>query len=474
MSKQLLSVKYLPAISIVCAMLSFSQVSAQKETQRNTNEVLAVAASKESVVNIQGDKIEEAHPGSGESNKAFNGMGTGVLIDPRGYIVTNYHVIDGISNIQVTTADRGTYSAQLVERDPDTDLAIIKISSNKKFPVIKFGDPKDVKLAETVLAIGNPYGYQFTVTKGIVSGLNRDVPVNDKLLYKSAIQTDAAINPGNSGGPLVNLDGEMIGINAAIRQGAECIAFAIPVDTVLEASAKLINQATNKSCSHGIQFRNLHDSLVVNSVDAGSAAEKSGIKVGDLISAVDQKTLERKLDFYRAMIDRKPNETFSVEIVRNDETLEKSLTLSMPMRAATGSQYAARYPQKNTTASGRSNATKTVSKTLDSDAAGSAWDVLGIRATAIPKQEYVEKYKRYLKLYPHGAVVVREVRPGSLLESKGVAVGDVLVGIHIWSTTTPNDLEYIAGNLLGIQNTKTVPFWLFRNGVYYDEEIELR
>ena len=152
--------------------------------------------------------------------RRVNGMGTGVVIDPRGYILTNYHVVDGVHEIQVTTAEDKKYVASIVARDAETDLAVIKINPAEKMEVIALGTSSDLMQGETVVAVGNAFGYDFTVTRGIVSALHRAVQINDAQYYDDLIQTDAPINPGNSGGPLLNIDGEMIGVNVAVRAGA--------------------------------------------------------------------------------------------------------------------------------------------------------------------------------------------------------------------------------------------------------------
>ena len=206
---------------------------------RRTPTQIALEEARKAVVNLEGDRIEKIDMNNpNEIGKAFNGMGTGVLIDPRGYIVTNHHVIDGIRNIKVTTSDGKEHKGIPIARDPVADIAIIKINDKEPFSTIKIGSSADEDLfwAEDAYAIGNPYGYSFSASKGVISGLKRDVPVNEKLTYALAIQTSVPINPGNSGGPLLNNDGEMIGINAAIRQGSQCIAFAIPVDQVVEVA----------------------------------------------------------------------------------------------------------------------------------------------------------------------------------------------------------------------------------------------
>ena len=190
--------------------------------QRWTPIVKAAQKAKLSVVSIRGEKTVLPGPQTSvtEAPRRVNGMGTGVVIDPRGYILTNYHVIDGVHEIQVTTAENKKYLAGIVSRDSETDLAVIKISPTEKMSVITVGTSSDLMQGEPVVAVGNAFGYDFTVTDGIVSALHRAVQINDAQYYDDLIQTSAPINPGNSGGPLLNIDGEMIGVNVAVRAGA--------------------------------------------------------------------------------------------------------------------------------------------------------------------------------------------------------------------------------------------------------------
>jgi serine protease Do len=176
---------------------------------RRTAIVKAIEDAAPSVVNIHGRKTVRAETDVGGSDhfRQVNGMGTGVVIDERGYIVTNYHVVEGVARIQVTLSDKRSTVARVIAHDPKTDLAIIKIDSEKKLPVIKIGTSSDLMTGEPVVAVGNAYGYEHTVTRGIVSALHRTVQVSDEQKYHDLIQTDASINPGNSGGPLLNIDG---------------------------------------------------------------------------------------------------------------------------------------------------------------------------------------------------------------------------------------------------------------------------
>jgi len=223
--------------------------------QRVSPIVRAIQRAEAAVVNIQGSKtVVSASTNSPNSKQEVNGMGTGVIIDPRGYIITNLHVVEDVSRIEVTLADGSTAIAKLLNYDPETDLALIKVPTNKDLPTIEFGTSSDLMRGETVIAIGNPFGYQNTVTQGIISALNRNIPVNGTQEYKNLIQTNADINPGNSGGPLLNLDGEVIGINVAVRVGAQGIGFAIPIDSALDVMADLVAASHPQPVAHGLEL----------------------------------------------------------------------------------------------------------------------------------------------------------------------------------------------------------------------------
>jgi serine protease Do len=243
------------AILGVWASLSAAAISAEASDLRRTPIVEAVEIAAPSVVNIHGRKTVPAADANfgAEAARQVNGMGTGVVLDERGYIITNYHVVDGVRQIQVTLADETTVIGRLIEHDPRTDLAIIKIDHNKPLPVIRIGSSHDLMPGEPVVAVGNAYGYSHTVSRGIISALHRTVQVSDEQKYQDLIQTDAAINPGNSGGPLLNIDGEMIGINVAVRVGAQGIGFAIPVDEAMQVAGALMSVEKRERLWHGIE-----------------------------------------------------------------------------------------------------------------------------------------------------------------------------------------------------------------------------
>jgi serine protease Do len=207
---------------------------------RRTAIVLAVDKAKFSVANIHSERNTQAPFGergfgsSGVTGRS-NGMGTGILIDPRGYIVTNFHVVDEVTSLHVRLHnDPKKYEAEVVVKDKESDLAVIKIDAGRPLPVAKIGTSSDLMVGETVIAIGNAFGYEHTVSMGIVSALGRDVTLNKEVAYKQLIQTNASINPGNSGGPLLNRNGEVVGIvTGLVNPTAENffvgIGFAVPI-----------------------------------------------------------------------------------------------------------------------------------------------------------------------------------------------------------------------------------------------------
>ncbi len=226
---------YLTVVASITGPLAIS-VRAGSDSRR-TAVVDAVDKVHRTVVSISSEKKAASHsrwPFSTEENQVprVSGMGSGVLIDGRGYILTNHHVVDRVQGIVVQLFDGSSYTARVLQFDPVMDLAIIKIDPDHSLPAIKVGTSSDLMVGETVITIGNAYGYENTVSVGIVSALHRDVTLSDDQVYRNLIQTDACINPGNSGGPLINVDGELIGINVAVRAGAQGIGFALPIDEV--------------------------------------------------------------------------------------------------------------------------------------------------------------------------------------------------------------------------------------------------
>jgi serine protease Do len=395
-----------------CQLLAAAAASELRETPI----VKAVQRARGAVVNIRGEKTVATPATAGqtptpEAARRVNGMGTGVVIDPRGYIVTNHHVVEGVHEILVTLADGRRHVAKLLARDLETDLAVIKIDAQKPLPVIPLGTSSDLMIGETAIAVGNAYGYEHTVTRGIVSALHRAVQVSDAQFYNDLIQTDASINPGNSGGPLLNIDGDMIGINVDVRAGAQGIGFAIPVDKVAAIAVRLLatcnaertwvgmESSTDAPGAHG---------MVVGAVEAKSPAAEAGLVAGDVVVAVGDAEVRRPLDFQRAMLDHAPGQTLRLTVRRSGNPVTLNLTLGR----APESQRMAAQP---------------------------AWELLGVELRPVPSEEFRNNHQtRY-----RGGLTVTLVRPNSPAAAQGIAAGDVLVGMHIWETTTLDNVAYI-------------------------------
>ena len=359
--------------------------------------------------------------------KQVNGMGTGVVIDPRGYVLTNYHVVEGVRNIEVTISDGSQTTAKLVAHDHATDLAILKIDVRRRLPVIKIGTSSDLMLAETVAAVGNAYGYEHTVTVGIISQLGRTVQVNDEQVYENLIQTDAPINPGNSGGPLLNLKGEMIGINVAVRIGAQGIAFAIPVNDAMNTAAQLMRQVVSQQVFHGIrsrtEFVQNRPELVVDSVIADSPAAKAGVKTGDRLVQLDNFDLHSDLDLQRSLVDVHAAKKVKLKIRSGDDLKEVSLRL-----------------EKN--------------RSSDRDI---AWLPLGIRVVPVSESEMKGRHPNYNR-----GLRIIDVKSGSPADNEGILEGDILVAMHGWKTETVANLIYILDQP-DVQQANDFMFYILRD-----------
>jgi len=430
--KNLLLLARVGSLITAAGVVAFNS-SCSLGSERNTPVVQAIQRAESAVVNIQGNKTITNPSASGQSTRQeVNGMGTGVIIDRRGYIVTNYHVVDDVARIEVTMADGTSAIAKLINYDPETDLALIKIKTDRDLPTIHVGSSESLLRGETVIAIGNPFGYQNSVTVGIISALHRDIPVNGSQQYNDLIQTNADINPGNSGGPLLNIDGEVIGINVAVRVGAQGIGFAIPMDTAMEVMADLV--ADHRAASHGITFskpadkRNLENSsnqLIVREFRGTDSNSSREIRHGDRIASIEGQPVSNRLELELALLER-AGQPIELGLDRNGVMLAHSITLNES------------------------------SIKQEPDVARVAWEQLGVRLSVVTAASIAgvgDEYKGGLKII--------EIRSGSPAERARLQQGDVIVGVMDWQTPELRSLAWILANT-NFRNAGSSKYYLVR------------
>jgi S1-C subfamily serine protease len=281
--------------------------------------------------------IEVQQPvGSRRTNdrRDARGSGSGFIFTPDGFILTNSHVVHGAAKIEVTITDGSKYHADLIGDDPDTDLAVIRINASNLVPA-QLGESQDVRVGQLVLAIGNPYGFQYSVTAGVVSALGRSLRARSGRLMDAVIQTDAALNPGNSGGPLVNSRGEVIGVNTAMILPAQGICFATSIDTAKFVASRLIRDGKVSRSYIGlagqnvplprrfVRFYNLavESGILVVSYDANSPAQKAGLLEGDIIIAFDAHPIAGIDDLHKLLTENRIGRKSSLTIIRRTEKL---------------------------------------------------------------------------------------------------------------------------------------------------------
>jgi serine protease Do len=424
---------------------------------RNSPLVEAVREAAPAVVNIQGQKsvADVAPDGRAVGGmREVNGMGSGVVIDPRGYILTNLHVVDGVRQINVTLAGGQAYVAQLVARDPETDLAVIRIRTSQPLTTIRLGTAEDLMVAETVIAVGNAFGYEHTVSSGIISALHRNVQVNETQQYLDLIQTDASINPGNSGGPLLNVDGEMVGLNVAVRAGAQGIGFAIPVDKALEVATRMMSVERLENRSHGMTPLAIDGPLgpvTVARLDRDGAAAEGGLERGDELRQIGTTTIRRPLDVERALLGRRAGERIPVVVSRGGRDVTLDLVLADGPRrgaavaAAGGAGVQPRGAFQEAT-----------------------WAEFGLILEEEPKSTLTA---RGLPL--EGGMRVVAVKPGSSAAGQGVVAGDILVQVHRWYTTSEQDVRYILSHSDSIARLGAVRFDIVRGGERFYGQLAL-
>ncbi|MBZ5686123.1 MAG: Do family serine endopeptidase [Acidobacteriia bacterium] len=359
-------------------------------------------------------------PGQGDGAIRERSLGSGVIVDAKGYILTNRHVVEKADRIRVRFEDDPPgvqHDAKVIGTDQETDLAVIKVEVDHSLPAAKLGNSDGMQVGDWVLAIGSPFGQAGTVTAGIVSAKGRDIVPGRQ--FQTFIQTDAAINPGNSGGPLVNMNGEVIGINTAILSETNAyagIGFALPSKTVVDVYNQLTGPEHKVSRgSIGIMFDAVENPAIarvygsgtgvpISSVVAGSPADQAGLKVGDTITSVDGKKVTKGTELVADIAARKPGSKVSLSFLRNGKPQETSVTI-----ADRAKLFAARLGEDQ--------------ENEDENAPKPSKFGITVRKVTPEMADRLD--------IPAGkGVIVQDVKPGSFAEDVNLARGDIILEIN--------------------------------------------
>ncbi len=326
-------------LAYVSLLTLASPVNAQEIANRNNRRtpiVEVVEKSRDAVVNISTTRIERYQAMGFGMEEMFNlgtpvrerpvhSVGSGFIVHESGFIVTNAHVVGRTTDVKVIFADNRTEPAEIVAVDPEHDLAVLKIDAKSPLPHLHLGRSDDLMIGETVIAIGNPLGLQHSVTTGIVSALDRELKFSQRATYSGLIQTDAAINPGNSGGPLLNINGDLIGINTAIRGDAQNVGFAIPVDRLWELLPSMLDIEKRQRVKFGLAV-NGPDGRVT-SVRPNSPAQKAGIEAGDRVVEFNKQPIRDGIDYYLHLLSSKPDDNVALNLDRRGKQVSTKVKL---------------------------------------------------------------------------------------------------------------------------------------------------
>lgn len=426
-----------------------------------------------SVVNIS--TIHAAEPDTGEETESFESsspsieqyfnqkgnnqvsLGSGFILSEDGYIITNNHVIDKAQEIDVILSDNTKIEAQLIGKDSKTDLALIKIKTNKKLTPIKFGDSDKIRVGDWILAIGNPFGLGGSVTAGIVSAKSRDIESGP---YDNFIQTDASINQGSSGGPMFNMNGEVIGINSALFSNTGVsvgIGFAIPVNLAQWVIKQLKEKGEVKRGWVGIKIQpnseeiavslglKSNQGVVVSGLTENSSAQKAGIKAGDIVLSFDGHIIDNTKNLSRLVAETKIGKNVSVEIWRN-KTKEKLMVLVEEMPAEVKVK---KLPSPMT-----DNVEVNESEAIVVD--------LGIKVSELTP-EVIDKFS----LNPDAkGVIVTDIMPESDAMKKGLKVGDIIVKVDNKDVLEISNMANLV-NEAKMENNRPVLLLLQSKGVIH-------
>ena len=356
-------------------------------------------------------------------------LGSGFIVDPSGVIVTNHHVIDKADEILVRLQDDRELKAEVVGRDPKTDLAVLRVQPGEPLPFLEFGDSDKTRVGDWVIAIGNPFGFSSTVTAGIVSARKRDIRAGP---YDDFIQTDAAINKGNSGGPMLNLEGRVIGVNTAITSpsgGSVGIGFAVPASLAAPVIDQLRRFRETRRGWLGVRIQNVTDEIaaafegfgeprgaLVAAVMPDSPADRGGIRAGDIVLSFGGKQVEKMRSLPRIVSDTEVGATVPVEVWRKGDIVGLEIVV------------------------GRLEENDPVNAAAEGGVEEHPVEALGL-VVARPNDELRREYELDEAALERGGLVVVGVAPGSDAEEKGLEAGDLVIEADQAAVSRPKDLE---------------------------------
>ena len=373
----------------------------------------------------------EPPAGSQPRTRKEHSLGSGFIISEDGYIVTNNHVVEDATSVTINLEGKNSrplsFTAEIVGSDPETDLALLKIDSDSPLPYLEFGNSQNLEVGEWVIAIGNPFGLDHSVTKGIISAKGRNIQAGP---FDSFLQTDASINPGNSGGPLINMQGKVIGINTAIIASGQGIGFAIPSNMAQDIINQLRTDKTVKRGWLGVQIQNVDEATakamglseptgaLVGEVFSGEPADKAGIRAGDIIIALNGESVIDNSDLLRKVAALRPGTEVPIKVWRDGKELEFKLVLGA---RDTGLNAQGAAPDKSNQ--------------------GSMEASLGIRVKPLSKEE-----ARALGYEGDGGLLVAAIDPDSPAEGAGLREGDILQTANLQPLHSAEDLKSILKN----------------------------
>ena len=448
----------------ICGVL-LTAVSAYGDLRTQSPVVMAVQKVSDAVVNISSEyEVQSSNnPFSGFRQDPFfdyffrdfyepgirrkvkrSSLGSGVIIDgSRGFVLTNAHVIAKSGTIHVLLKDEREFEAKIVGADHESDLAVLKLSIQEDLPSVEMGNSDNLLIGETVIAIGNPFGFSNSVTTGVISALNRTIRTDD-MIYRDFIQTDASINPGNSGGPLLNINGEMIGINTAVYANAQGLGFAIPISKARRIVNDLIQYGEVLQPWIGLSLQTMDNQLsdylsveekagiLVTRVYPDSPASKAGIKAGDIIVSMENKPIGSKEDYQNVLKEFSSGAVISIEYRRKGQPLQTDLIASI-------------FPPES--------------------ALDLAYELYGVRVSDIVVQNWGRRQSRSTD-----GVLITTVASNTDLARIGVSPGDV---IHAIDEMTVSNMEDFKRAVVKYRLKNTVVLLVERNGRLYNVTVKL-